>query len=151
MSQDTCLLQSARGFQFDRGKNYLKKNRAIWFGIAQARKCNKRKNENETNLQKNRLKDFEKLIDRREKNSQIYDMFNWAQDMLWLSDWNEILAHDLPLRLLLATASNFEIALENNSSHIFGKIQRRNIKTNREINVNLNYDWFLRPPLAASI
>ena len=129
----------------------MKKNCAIWFGIAQTRKCNKRKNENETNLQKNRLKDFEKLIDRREINSQIYDNFNWAQDMLWLFDLDEILAHDLLLRLLLASASNLEIALENNSSHIIGKNQQRNIKTNRKINENLYYDWFLRPPLAASI
>ena len=129
----------------------MKKNRAIWFGIAQMRKCNKQMNENEINLQKNRLKYFEKLIDRREKNSQTYDNYNWSPDMLWLFDLDEILAHDLPLRLLLATASNFAIALEINSSHIFGRNQRNNIKTNREINVKLYYDWFLRPPLAASI
>ena len=76
MSQDTCLLLKSRGIQFDRGKNYVKKNCAIWFGIAQMRKCNKQINKNETNLQKNRLKDFEKLIDRRVKKSLSHDNFN---------------------------------------------------------------------------
>ena len=94
MSDSGCPLQSARGFQFDRGKNYEKKNYEIWFGISQTRKSEGQM----TILRKYRLKDSEKLIDRQMKNSQTYVYYNRPPDVLWLIDLNENLAGIFLLR-----------------------------------------------------
>ena len=117
MSEASYSLQSARGFQFDRGKNYVKKNYAFWFGIAQTRKSEGQM----TILRNYRLKDFEKLIDRQMKISQTYVYYNRPPDKLWFIDLNENLAEIFLLRLLLVTSIYFEIALENISSHNLGK------------------------------
>ena len=69
--------------------------------------------------------------------------------MLWLIDLNENLAEIFLLRLLLMTAIYFEIALENISSHVLGKIQQNRIRIMLEISRNSDNGCFLRSPLAA--
>ena len=145
MSEASYSLQSARGFQLDRGKNYVKKNYAFWFGIAQTRKSEGHL----TILRNYRLKDFEKLIDRQGKISQTYAYYNRSPDVLWLINLNENLAKIFLLRLLLITALYFEISLENISSHAFGKIQQNHIRTMLDINRNSDIGWFLRSPFDA--
>ena len=147
MSYSGCPLQSARGFQFDRGKHYVTKNYEIWFGISQTRKSEGQM----TILRKYRLKDFEKLIDRQMKNSQTYVYYNRPPDVLWLIDLNENLAGIFLLRLPLVTAIYFEITLENISTHVLDKKQQNLIRTSPEINGNSDPGWFQCPPLAALI
>ena len=123
MSEVWCPLQSARGFQFDRGKNYWEKNFAYRFGIAQTLKRDNRTSEKETNLRKTGWKTSKNCLIDGKKYSQIHDNCRRSPDMLWFIDLHEILARFLLLCLLLVAAIYFKITLQNISNDILGKNQ----------------------------
>ena len=147
MSQDTCLLLKSRGFQFDRGKNYQKKNCALWLGFAQMRKLKEKENKSS----KIPVETLRKTDRSPEKKSKRYEKFKWSLHMLWLIDYNEILAHEPPFSFPLDTATYFEIAWENITSQFPSQNQQKINKTMLKSNAKSFYYWFLCPPLAASI
>ena len=124
MSQDTCLLQKSRGFQFDRGKNYLKKNCAFWFGFAQIQELKEKENKSS----KTPVETLRKTDRSTGKNSQRYEKLKWLLDMLWLIDCDGNLAHELLLRLLLVTLIYFKIALLNITNQNLGQNQQKIIR-----------------------
>ena len=124
MSEDTCLLKKSRGFQFDRGNNFLKKNCAVWFGFAQMQEMK----EKESKSSKTPVETLRKTDRSTGKKSQRYEKLKWSLDMLWLIDRYGNLAHKLQLRLLLLTPIYFEIASLNIISQFPGQNQQQIIR-----------------------
>ena len=84
----------------------IRKNCAFWFGFPQIRKLKEKENKSS----KIRVETLRKTDRSIGKNSKRYEKFKWLLHMLWLIDYYEILAHELPLSFPLDTATYFETA-----------------------------------------